>query len=137
MKSGSLDVGKRVVVVAVKASREISRSAFIWALTHVVQPGDSVKLLVLIPSHTSSIRLWGLRRFNSDCTASNWRSLSGTTLDQKDFISESCTQMLLQLHDIYDPNKMKVKVKVISGSQSGVVAAEARRVQTRWVVLDK
>jgi len=70
--------------------------------------------------------------------------------------------MLLQLHDIYDPNKvsdlsnseklvpsyrittslssisqMKVKVKVISGSQSGVVAAEARRVQTRWVVLDK
>ncbi|KAH0651766.1 hypothetical protein KY284_031678 [Solanum tuberosum] len=137
MKSGSLDVGKRVVVVAVKASREISRSAFIWALTHVVQPGDSVKLLVLIPNHTSTIRLWGLRRFNSDCTASNWRSLSGTTLDQKDFISESCTQMLLQLHDIYDPNKMKVKVKVISGSQSGVVAAEARRVQTRWVVLDK
>lgn len=70
--------------------------------------------------------------------------------------------MLLQLHDIYDPNKvsdlsnseklvpsyrittslssisqMKVKVKVISGSQSGVVAAEASRVQTRWVVLDK
>ena len=48
------DVGKRVVVVAVKASRDISRSAFIWALTHVVQPGDSVKLLVLIPNHTSS-----------------------------------------------------------------------------------
>lgn len=54
----------------------------------------------------SGIKLWGLRRFNSDCTASNWRSLSGTTLDQKDFISESCTQMLLQLHDIYDPNKV-------------------------------
>lgn len=56
-KSGtnrSLDVGKRVVLVAVKASRDISRSAFIWALTHVVQPGDSVKLLVLIPPHSSS-----------------------------------------------------------------------------------
>lgn len=91
--------------------------------------------------------------------------MSGTTLDQKDFITESCTQMLLQLHDIYDPDKVsdpsnsdiivpsrntygiptsfssilqiKVKVKVICGSQSGVVAAEARRVQTRWVVLDK
>ncbi|KAJ8568264.1 hypothetical protein K7X08_020986 [Anisodus acutangulus] len=141
MKSGidrSLDVRKRVVLVAVKASTEISRSAFIWALTHVVQPGDSVKLLVLIPAHSSGKRLWGFPRLiNSDCTTSNWRSLSGTTLDQKDFISESCTQMLLQLHDIYDPNKMKVKVKVISGSQSGVVAAEARRVHTRWVVLDK
>ncbi|KAJ8532003.1 hypothetical protein K7X08_011926 [Anisodus acutangulus] len=33
--------------------------------------------------------------------------------------------------------EMKVKVKVISGSQSGVVAAEARRIHTRWVVLDK
>ncbi|KAM3281132.1 inactive protein kinase SELMODRAFT isoform X1 [Capsicum chacoense] len=140
MKSGidrSLDVGKRVVLVAVKASRDISTSAFIWALTHVVQPGDYVKLLVLIPAHSSSKRLWGFPRFNSDCRSSNWRSLSGTTLDQKDFISESCTQMLLQLHDIYEPNKMKVKVKVISGSRSGVVAAEARKVHTRWVVLDK
>lgn len=57
MKSGidrSLDVGKRVVLVAVKASRDISTSAFIWALTHVVQPGDYVKLLVLIPAHSSS-----------------------------------------------------------------------------------
>ncbi|XP_060187214.1 inactive protein kinase SELMODRAFT_444075-like isoform X1 [Lycium barbarum] len=145
MKSGidrSLDGGKRAVLVAVKASRDISRSAFIWALTHVVQTGDSVKLLVIIPAYSSTTlsgkRLWGFPRLiNSDCTTGNWRSLSGTTLDQKDFVSESCTQMLLQLHDIYDPNKMKLKVKVISGSQSGVVAAEARRVHTRWVVLDK
>lgn len=56
MKSGidkSLDVGRRVVLVAVKASRDISTSAFIWAVTHVVQPGDSIKLLVVNPTHTS------------------------------------------------------------------------------------
>ncbi|KAJ0698663.1 hypothetical protein HanLR1_Chr10g0382311 [Helianthus annuus] len=44
----------RVVLIAVKASREISRNALIWALTHVVQPGDCAKLLVVIPTHTSS-----------------------------------------------------------------------------------
>ncbi|XLS51675.1 hypothetical protein HN51_012352, partial [Arachis hypogaea] len=42
-------VSGKVVVVAVKASREISRTALVWALTHVVQPGDSIKLLVVIP----------------------------------------------------------------------------------------
>jgi len=45
----------KVVVVAVKASRDISRNALVWALTHVVQPGDCIKLLVLIPPLSSSI----------------------------------------------------------------------------------
>lgn len=46
-------VGK-VVVVAVKASKEIPRRALVWALTHVVQPGDCINLLVVIPAHSSS-----------------------------------------------------------------------------------
>ena len=43
---------KVVVVVAVKASREIPRRALVWALTHVVQPGDCIMLLVVIPPHS-------------------------------------------------------------------------------------
>lgn len=50
----SLGVVKSSVVVAVKASKEISRSALTWALTNVVQTGDCVRLLVVIPSHNSS-----------------------------------------------------------------------------------
>lgn len=45
----------KVVVVAVKASKDISRTALVWALTHVVQPGDCIKLLVIIPAISSSI----------------------------------------------------------------------------------
>ena len=41
----------KVVVVAVKALREIPRWALVWALTHVVQPGDCIMLLVVIPPH--------------------------------------------------------------------------------------
>lgn len=45
---------EKVVCVAVRASKEISKTALVWALTHVVQPGDSIKLLLVIPSQTSS-----------------------------------------------------------------------------------
>lgn len=45
----------KVVIVAVKASKYISRTALVWALTHVVQPGDCIKLLVIIPELSSSI----------------------------------------------------------------------------------
>ena len=38
------------VVVAVKASKEIPKTALVWALTHVVQPGDCITLLVVVPS---------------------------------------------------------------------------------------
>lgn len=50
----SSDVSGKVVVVAVKASKEIPKTALVWALTHVVQPGDCIRLLVVIPAHSSS-----------------------------------------------------------------------------------
>lgn len=44
------------VVVAVRAAiREISKTAIVWALTHVVQPGGSIILLVVIPAQSSGI----------------------------------------------------------------------------------
>jgi hypothetical protein len=53
-EKGSSDVGGKLVVVAIKASKEIPKTALLWALTHIVQPGDSIKLLVVIPAHPSS-----------------------------------------------------------------------------------
>lgn len=58
MKDTGLKVTERVVLVAVKFSLEIQRNALVWALTHVAQPGDCVKLLVVIPSHSSSKFSW-------------------------------------------------------------------------------
>lgn len=43
------------VVVAVKASNEVPKTALVWALTHVVQPGDCIILLVVVPSQSSGI----------------------------------------------------------------------------------
>ncbi|KAK7358444.1 hypothetical protein VNO77_00372 [Canavalia gladiata] len=134
---GTSEITGRVVVVAVKASRDISKTALVWALTHVVQPGDCIKLLVLIPVLSSSKKVWGLSRFTTDCTTSHWRSTLGTASDQKEVITNSCSQLVLQLHDFYDPEKIKIRVKILSGSLCGAVAAEAKRVQSSWVILDK
>lgn len=55
-KSGKGFESAEKVVVAVKAaSKEISKTALVWALTHVVQPGDCITLLVVIPSQSSGI----------------------------------------------------------------------------------
>ncbi|KAL8460304.1 hypothetical protein ACS0TY_032012 [Phlomoides rotata] len=48
-------MAKKVVAV-VKASKEIPKTALVWALTHVVQPGDCITLLVVI-SQTSDLEL--------------------------------------------------------------------------------
>lgn len=43
-----------VVVVVVRAAKEISTTALTWALKNVVHPGDCVRLLVVVPIQTSS-----------------------------------------------------------------------------------
>ncbi|CAK9180905.1 unnamed protein product [Ilex paraguariensis] len=45
------------VVVAVKASKEIPRTALVWALTHVVQPGVCITLLVVVPSQSAGVEV--------------------------------------------------------------------------------
>ncbi|KAL6848844.1 hypothetical protein ACP4OV_021427 [Aristida adscensionis] len=122
-----------VVVVAVRAAaREISKTAVVWALTHVVQHGDSILLLVIIPPQSSGRKFWGFPLFAGDCASGH-----KAVLNQKSDVSELCSQMMQKLHDIYDPSKVNVKVKVISGSPSGAVATESKRAQASWVVLDK
>ena len=54
-KGNNVGVDGKVVCVAVKASKEIPKTALVWALTHVVQPGDCLKLLLVIPSHNFSM----------------------------------------------------------------------------------
>ncbi|XP_010915339.2 inactive protein kinase SELMODRAFT_444075 isoform X1 [Elaeis guineensis] len=125
------------IVVAVKASKEIPRTAIIWALTHVVQPGSCITLLVVLPPRGSGRKIWGFPRFAADCASGHRRSSFRTALERNSDITDLCSQMMLQLHDFYDPNKISVKIKIVSGSPCGVVAAESKRAQANWVVLDK
>ncbi|KAG4978891.1 hypothetical protein JHK86_038365 [Glycine max] len=130
--------GAEKVIVAVKASKEIPKTALVWSLTHVVQPGDCITLLVVVPSQSAGRRLWGFPRFAGDCANGQKKSTSGSSSSEhKSDITDSCSQMILQLHDVYDPNKINVKIKIVSGSPCGAVAAEAKKSQANWVVLDK
>lgn len=54
---GAVVVGKKVMV-AVRASKEIPKAALLWTLTHVVQPGDRIRLLVVVPCNYTSNHLF-------------------------------------------------------------------------------
>ncbi|KAA8523230.1 hypothetical protein F0562_009653 [Nyssa sinensis] len=109
---------------------------FIYFSSPCFMTSEHLMLMAYEKVYISGKKLRGFPRFTSDCTSGHWRSISGTISHQDD-ITDSCSQMMLQLHDVYDPDKVKVKIKVISGSPHGVVAAEAKRSPTNWVVLDK
>ncbi|KAJ4898102.1 Protein kinase protein with adenine nucleotide alpha hydrolases-like domain [Raphanus sativus] len=130
--------GAKKVIVAVKASKEIPKTALTWALTHVVHPGDCITLIVVVPSHNSGRKLWSFPMFAGDCASSGHRKSHSIALPEiKSGLTDTCSQLILQLHDVYDPDKINVKIKIVSGSPCGAVAAESKKAQANWVVLDK
>nr|GEY07023.1 inactive protein kinase SELMODRAFT_444075-like [Tanacetum cinerariifolium] len=106
------------VVVAVKASKEIRKTALVWALTHVVQPGHCITLLVVSSSQSHGRKLWGFPRFTGDCASVPRKVNSGASSDPKVDITDSCSQMILQLHDVYDPNKCRCNEEIEAGISS-------------------
>lgn len=61
----------------------------------------------------SGRKLWGFPRFAGDCASGHKKSHSGTNAEQKYDITDTCSQMILQLHDVYDPNKVSVSSFVL------------------------
>ncbi|KAL1353779.1 hypothetical protein HN51_042445 [Arachis hypogaea] len=119
------------VLVAVKAEKIISNTALAWALTHVVHSSDSITLLAVYSVEKSGRRFWNFSRLRGDCSS----GVSAGKLPEKiSDISESCAQMVLQLHNQIE---VRVKIKVVTGTPSGAVAAEARWSGSHWVILDK
>ncbi|RZS15147.1 hypothetical protein BHM03_00046935 [Ensete ventricosum] len=111
-KQGKTDKGldaPKNIVVAVKSSKEIPKMALVWALKNVVQPGDCITLIVVVSPHNSGRKLWGFPRFSGDCASGQGKPQSGGTMEQKCDITDSYSQMMLQLHDVYDSNKHEEK----------------------------
>ncbi|XP_019458849.1 PREDICTED: inactive protein kinase SELMODRAFT_444075-like isoform X1 [Lupinus angustifolius] len=118
------------VLVAVKAERVISNTALAWALTHVVHSSDSITLLAVYSAEKTGRRFWSFSKLTGDCSSSREGKLPERISD----ISESCSQMILQLQNQIE---VRVKIKVVTGTPSGAVAAEARWSGSQWVILDK
>ncbi|EPS59478.1 hypothetical protein M569_15328, partial [Genlisea aurea] len=85
----------------------------------------------------SGRKLWGFPRFAGGCANGHRKPHSVTSTEQKIDLTNSCSQMILQLHNVYDPNKINVRIKIVSGTPSGIVAAEAGKIHANWVVFDK
>lgn len=118
------------VVVAVRAERVISKTALAWALSHVVHAGDCITLLAVFATKKTGRRLWNFPRLTGDCANSHRERLPDRICE----ISESCSQMVLQFNDQVE---VRVRIKVVSGTPGGAVAAEAKSNGANWVILDK
>lgn len=125
------------VVVAVNASKEITKHALEWALTNIVQPGDQITFVALFQGARNGMKLWGLPMFPGDCANGSTKCpKSGDPREVEEEVTDSCSQMMKQLHKLCDLKKVKVSVKVIQASGRGTTALEAQRVRATWVVLD-
>lgn len=55
-------------------------------------------------------KLWGFTKsfpmFAGDCASGNRKSHSEALPEIKSDLTDTCSQMILQLHDVYDPNKV-------------------------------
>lgn len=118
--------------MAVKAEKVISNTALAWALTNIVHSSDSITLLAVYSTEKNGRRFWNFSRLGGDC--SNSKKLAGKSPEEISDISESCAQMIFQLHNHVE---VRVKIKVVTGTPSGAVAAEARWSGSHWVILDK
>ncbi|WOG90676.1 hypothetical protein DCAR_0309920 [Daucus carota subsp. sativus] len=118
------------VIVAVKAEKVISRTALAWTLTHVVRSGDCIILLAVFPAQKTGRKFWSFPKLRGDNRNDDKSKLPDQVLQ----ISESCSQMVLQFRDQIE---VIVRIKVVLGTPSGVVAAEAKRNEATWVILDK
>ncbi|XP_068655621.1 inactive protein kinase SELMODRAFT_444075-like isoform X2 [Aristolochia californica] len=125
--------GLQNIVVAVKGEREISRSALVWALTHVVRQGDSITLLAVLSDGNRGRRFWSFPKLAGDCASGGDREDSPERMYR---ISERCSQMMLQFRGAFQ-NEINVRIKVASATPVGVVAAESKRAGAHWVILDK
>ncbi|KAL3840352.1 hypothetical protein ACJIZ3_024943 [Penstemon smallii] len=119
------------VIVAVKAEKVISKAALSWAITHAARPGDCITLLAIFTDNrTGTRRFWGFPRLKADCRSGDPKKLP----DRIGQISDSCSQMLLQ---VQDQIQVQVRIKVVSAMSAGAVTAEAKRNAANWVILDK
>lgn len=121
------------IIVAVKAGREISRNGLAWALTHVVRPGGVITLLAvfsdegrgnlclyipcvpsvclnsdLMATMRAGRKLWRFPRFAGDCASGHRKARLDSSPERKCQISESCSQMMLQFHGVYDESKVLI-----------------------------
>ncbi|KAK9026952.1 hypothetical protein V6N11_066808 [Hibiscus sabdariffa] len=70
-------------------------------------------------------------RFSSDCAAHNGKSLSEISSDRKQDVADSCSQMILQLQDVYDPEKVNVGIKIVPRSPDGIIAANSVKLESK------
>ncbi|EFJ05818.1 hypothetical protein SELMODRAFT_41228, partial [Selaginella moellendorffii] len=122
-----------VIVVAIDGSKSITRHALEWALSNVVQPGDRIILLALLPSSSGKrFKRWKFWKF-----AKFARDSSTKDKIRQEETRKSCQCMMEQLQSLFDAKKVQTTVKIYPSAEKGATTIEAKKLQATWVVLDR
>jgi hypothetical protein len=143
------------VVVAIDSNKKITKNALEWALTNVlVHPGETIILLVLLPTQKPVHRKWGLpipfqilgKRWGSVAAeqglpaagvASSSSSKGITKNEVEKNLHHSCMLMVEELQVIYASKKINIEVKMVEPNGQDTVANEAKNLGATWIVLDR
>ncbi|KAL5540587.1 hypothetical protein UlMin_043536 [Ulmus minor] len=145
-----------VIVVAVDASKEITDYALEWAIRNVARASDSLILLALLPSHSSSLANRNIRSHHSrpqffSCLFKKLgigRNKEGSCYDDAGLINGAeqdifqrtnnvCEHMMQQLCSAHDLMEVHTEVKIVTDMKLGSVALKAEELQATWVILDR
>ncbi|KAL3691863.1 hypothetical protein R1sor_005514 [Riccia sorocarpa] len=133
-------------MVVVNASKVLTTDALEWALINVVQPGDTVTLLGVIPvgdtlcginlKVTLNVFLTRL----STCWQGNQEYQEHQQLLEDEVSKKKAmfqnSNMLQHFYRICEKKRVNLDVKIATGLTKYVVTQQAESLQAAWVVLD-
>ncbi|CAM6089383.1 unnamed protein product [Calypogeia fissa] len=135
------------VMVAVDATKDLTMDALEWALINVVQDGDTVTLLGVIPDGdflcgvNTKVVLEAIMSKLSAC----WRG-SEQILEQHELLEDEVSKkkevfqnlsMLQHFYKICEKKGVNLDVKIVAGRTKYMVVQQAEDMEATWVILDK
>ncbi|KAG6547847.1 hypothetical protein Mapa_010664 [Marchantia paleacea] len=141
------DALRVMVVVKLTSSKDLTMDALEWALINVVQPGDNVTLLGVIPDGDTLcgvnlkvlLQVWLTRLstcWQGDEEYQEHHQLLEDEITRKKAMFQSLN-VLQHFYRICEKKGVNLDVKIAAGVTKHVVTQQAESLQATWVVLDK
>lgn len=120
------------VLVIVDANKEVSTHALEWALTHVIQKGDSVKLLGVLHHILNPMG------YKSRADEKSWNGANRKVLENEIAIHLAIFESIPHIYEIVEKLGAKLEIEVRAHVHPKyLVVEEAKKLKARYVVIDR
>lgn len=121
-----------VVLVVMDVNKELNLTAFNWALAHVIQSGDTVKLLGVLHHIVNPMG------YRSRADENGWNGASRKVLENQVATHVAMLKSIPAIYTAVERLGAKLDIDVRANPHSkNLVVEEARRLGARYVVIDR